>query len=63
MSITKWLPCEECDGEVLVTGSAKDDFEGWICNRCDYKANPEDYAGMTHAELVMNGLIEDHNNE
>lgn len=43
MSITKWIPCEECDGEVLVTGDSKDNFEGWVCNDCDKKNNPEDY--------------------
>jgi len=30
--------------------------EDMICNRCDYRANPEDYADFTEKELVINGL-------
>lgn len=56
MSITKWIPCEECDGEVLVTGDPEDSFEGWVCDRCDKKNNPEDYADWTQEELIINGL-------
>jgi hypothetical protein len=35
------------------------DADEMTCNRCDYKANPEDYADFTRKELVMNGLIEE----
>jgi len=43
MSITKLIPCEDCGEDVLVTGNVMDDFDGWVCNDCDKKNNPEDY--------------------
>lgn len=47
-TITKWLPCEECDGEVLVTGPPEDfqEYSDWWCDACDRKNYPEDYADM-----------------
>lgn len=57
MIIVKELLCETCGGKVIVSGHESESFEGWICNPCDYKANPEDYADFSYEELVSNGLI------
>lgn len=56
-TITKWVDCDECEDAILVTGDPTDDFEGWICNKCDMKHNPKDYADMTEEELRLNDLI------
>jgi hypothetical protein len=42
-TITKWVSCLECDGEILVMGGPEDTFDDWWCNDCDKKHNPEDY--------------------
>lgn len=39
LTITRWVPCDECDGEVLVTGGREDEFQEWTCDECDRIVN------------------------
>ena len=52
----RYMNCAEC-GELVFAPVSEDN--DWICNRCDYKANPEDYADFSYEELVSNGLIDE----